>query len=505
MNLPDRFQISQTTKLLLGLGALSLIASTTNAQDTSPTPPPDKAQQAGAAKKTPRARPRPETSPKAQETEKTSDGDATGVTPVTTKNELAADADATNEELGELLEVHGVTCASCEGDTCSECKMAPLPEGGLRHPRGCDGPRCRMGDMQMHHKKMMRGVENARKSVVRVVNARERGTGFLYGTRNHVITSLAIVESGRATHVVDHNGAEIGAKIIGTDRGAGLALLELDAELSGATPLRAAKGKGAHFGHAFIIGNHYGAGQRWGVDLGKLTNGVARPVTIANGDGDALLLGSSVPETFAGAPIVAPDGRLLGVVRWAHKKRHASIATAAHRVEGFYKAKADKADEYTGHVRLRWGGGLFVFAGNESTFGGGLQMSTSVDFFDMFGLTARLAYGLGWQDRADAEGPSPILSRTYGRFIVDGIAYYRFMMPGFHGQTPISIGVGGAYVNDNGEDRVLVDENFITEDFDYDRGMLEADLQIGWLRGSFFVRPDETEDWFFTLSASMQY
>ncbi len=353
----------------------------------------------------------------------------------------------------------------------------------------------------------MKRLQNTRRSVVRVVNARKRGTGFLFGSRQHVITALDVVDSGRSTYVIDYNGAEINARIVGTDRGAGLALLELDAELSDAEPLRAAKNKGPHFGHAMVIGNHYGAGQRWGVDLNKLTNGVVQGATISSRDGDALLLGNSFPDTFAGAPVVAPNGQLLGVIRWVKKKHHSSIATSAHRVQGFYNAHGEgKNEEYLGRIRMRLGGGVIGFAGNESTFGAGLQLSSSVDFFDMFGVTMRAAYALGTQDLSDDDFTTDILSRNYGRWILDGVAYYRFLMPGFFGKkTPVSIGVGGAYVHDSGDERVLQDGTFVTNEFTYDRGMFEADLQIGWLRGSFFIRLDETDDWFFTLSASMQY
>jgi hypothetical protein len=154
--------------------------------------------------------------------------------------------------------------------------------------------------------------EHAAGSVVRVEVGAGFGAGFVFASPRHIATAFHVVALGRDIVVVFRDGRRVAADVVATDPDNDLAILQL-AEPAGAPPLVASTAPTGLGTPVLIIGHpHARKTHTDGVFKGLLGWTPSHGMILAQSD-RLLEIDGAVNVGDSGGPVLASDGRLLGV------------------------------------------------------------------------------------------------------------------------------------------------------------------------------------------------
>ncbi len=140
------------------------------------------------------------------------------------------------------------------------------------------------------------------------------GSGFVWDTDGHIITNYHVVEDAETVKVSFANGTSVGAKVIGTDPHADLAVLQVDLPASELKPLALGDSDALQVGQLTIaIGNPYGQ------DF-TMTSGIVSAVgrTILSGNSsfsipEVIQTDASINPGNSGGPLLNRQGEVIGI------------------------------------------------------------------------------------------------------------------------------------------------------------------------------------------------
>jgi hypothetical protein len=195
--------------------------------------------------------------------------------------------------------------------------------------------------------------------VVKVRRGDAWGTGFVFDTPRHVVTSYFIVNSPGDLQVVAADGAARSARVVAWSKADDLAILELD------KPISAARLEGSvepPVAGASVAVLYQPRDPKLEADE---TGGWNAPVAVFGRIGR---VGSSELDLDAhlwgrrgdlGAPVMSPTGRVVGVVSHRSEEQLRVIVTRVERVQLLLAAR-NRQGEFTRGLPLTGFGGLFV-------------------------------------------------------------------------------------------------------------------------------------------------
>lgn len=196
-------------------------------------------------------------------------------------------------------------------------------------------------------------------SVVKVRVGRVWESGFVFGTPRHVVTSYAHVIASSDVEVIGSDQRSHHARVVAWSRSADLVVLKLD-EATGAAPLQAATelpwtpAPIAVLYHPREPEWDSAEARAWSAPL-VLSGHVAR-VSPKEIDLDIGLWGR---PGDAGAPIVTPDGRVIGIVSRHSSEKLRMLATRVDRAKRLMEIRG-RQGEFSRPPTTGCFGGLFV-------------------------------------------------------------------------------------------------------------------------------------------------
>lgn len=311
------------------------------------------------------------------------------------------------------------------------------------------------------------------------------GTGFVYFSAKHVATALHVVDLGRDVRVEFPSGKHTTAEIVAVDEVHDLALLEL-AEPAAERPLvpRFEISVGAPL---LAIGNPYGDLARYSQDLEGLLNfSVSQGIVSAKSDAyvqtDAVLSPGN-----SGGPMLSCDGHVVAVADRLLESRIGFGVPVAH---------LQKLTTEIGQRRYlgRWAGrdGALGIAWHldQSTYFGP-YLGGSVVGADRFTITARIGILFAGKD----DTSEPIVERSVRRFFGELTLGWRILLFPYSFPTYVTVGAGGLFTLDRGEETRLTIDNTATPaklvaNTTSIRGggvmpIAQAVLHLGFLEGSY--------------------
>ncbi|MGK0359805.1 MAG: hypothetical protein ACI9U2_002111, partial [Bradymonadia bacterium] len=146
-------------------------------------------------------------------------------------------------------------------------------------------------------------------AVVRIFCNGIAGAGVVYGDRMQVLTAHSTVRSGRPVEVVFADGQSIDAHTVAIDSDSGLALLAL----ASAAPVEPLTVHTAPLVVGAAVHGLFPAETSWRSERKRPPALVPGTVAAVGGAGLRVALGA--PADAAGAPVLDPTGRLIGLVR----------------------------------------------------------------------------------------------------------------------------------------------------------------------------------------------
>ena len=154
------------------------------------------------------------------------------------------------------------------------------------------------------------------------------GSGFVIDDQGHVLTNQHVVDNATSVTVRFPNGDEIGAKVVGADASADVAVLELDSIPSGVTPLELGSSESLEIGDLVVaIGSPFGL-------EGTVTSGIVsalhRELTAPDGftiDG-AIQTDAAINPGNSGGPLLEARVVSWGSTRRSRPRRAATKASA---------------------------------------------------------------------------------------------------------------------------------------------------------------------------------
>jgi S1-C subfamily serine protease len=139
------------------------------------------------------------------------------------------------------------------------------------------------------------------------------GSGFLIDDEGHILTNQHVVNNAESVTVRFPNGDEVGAKVVGADASADVAVLKLDSVPSGVTPVELGSSESLEIGDLVVaIGSPFGL-------EGTVTSGIVsaldRELTAPDGftiDG-AIQTDAAINPGNSGGPLLDGQGRVVGI------------------------------------------------------------------------------------------------------------------------------------------------------------------------------------------------
>lgn len=306
----------------------------------------------------------------------------------------------------------------------------PEPPTHKRMPSRCDAAAVQ---------RVMRLAEGAAVSIEAPMS---EGLGFLFHSKQHVVTTFSMVEAGRGI-VVGQDRLE--ARVVAVDRERDLAILELERPLSG-EPLIA--GGKLRVGEPTIA-----IGRRW-VDGADELVAQTGAVTSASGS-DFTTDATHGPHAFLGAPILSCRGRVVGVATGWWDDR----ATSAAALDDL-ASRIGNQPEYTGGWSLWHPSVAFMgqiehgqTEGYEGLHRGwlGVSVGTALIGHDRWYFPMRVGISALLEPEEIQE--DPLVERRGLRAQVETGVGYRFLLS--RGFLPLYLvpKIGGAYLYDRTVER----------------------------------------------------
>ena len=142
------------------------------------------------------------------------------------------------------------------------------------------------------------------------------GSGFVYGRRGFILTNAHVVARALSIDVVDADGATHSADLIGVDRNADVAELDvadMETANAGAKPLKATSHTVAVGSSVLVIGNPFGTLPN--TVTNGLVSGTGRELTVEGTGYHNLIQTDAVSNPGnSGGPMVNPSGEVIGMV-----------------------------------------------------------------------------------------------------------------------------------------------------------------------------------------------
>lgn len=324
-------------------------------------------------------------------------------------------------------------------DTSHPKPGSPLPEplSGNSEP-----PKCEQAFIERVYKA-------TKPSVVRITRPDGGlGTGFVFHTQKYVATALHVVDLGRGVRVEFPGGRTTEAEVVAVDDDHDLAILELE-EPAEAPPLQPRWN--VEVGAPIVaIGNPYGDLARFSRELEGLLNfSVSQGIVSAKSDSyiqtDAVLSPGN-----SGGPMLTCDGQVIGV---ADRLLESRIGFGVPVIHLSHLVGKIGHRRYLGH----WTGrdpaiGIGWHIDGETTAFLGPYLGGSIVGWDRLSITVRA--GLGFAGKS-GETNEPIVGRNVTRLWGELIVGYRVLFFPYAFPTYFTIGVGGLFKLDRGEETRL--------------------------------------------------
>jgi len=274
------------------------------------------------------------------------------------------------------------------------------------------------------------------------------GTGFVFYSQKHVATALHVVDLGRGVRVEFPGGRTTDAEVVAVDEDHDLAILELE-DPAEAPPLQPRWN--VEIGAPIIaIGNPYGDLARFSRELEGLLNfSVSQGIVSAKSDSyiqtDAVLSPGN-----SGGPMLTCDGQVIGVADRLLESRIGFGVPVVHLSHLIGKIGQRR---YKGH----WTGrdaaiGIGWHIDGETASFVGPYLGGSIVGYDRVSITIRAGLGFAGKGNNTAE---PIVGRNVTRLWGELVLGYRVLFFPYAFPTYMTIGVGGLFTFDRGEETRL--------------------------------------------------
>ena len=142
---------------------------------------------------------------------------------------------------------------------------------------------------------------------------RGSGSGFVWDRRGHIVTNYHVIEDGVEFQVTLPDQQQRSAKLVGKDESKDIAVLKLDGDVSGLSPVTPGTSRDLLVGQKTIaIGNPFGFD--YTVTKG-IVSALGRKITGAGGVSirDMIQTDASINPGNSGGPLLDSSGRLIGM------------------------------------------------------------------------------------------------------------------------------------------------------------------------------------------------
>lgn len=151
-------------------------------------------------------------------------------------------------------------------------------------------------------------------AVVNITFAQGSGSGFVYDDQGHIITNNHVVENHGKLWVTFADGTMVPAKVVGTDPGSDLAVIQVDVTSAKLTPVTLGDSESLRVGQlAVAIGNPFGL-------EGTMTTGIISALGRVMPSGsssfaivDLIQTDAPINPGNSGGPLLDSAGRVVGV------------------------------------------------------------------------------------------------------------------------------------------------------------------------------------------------
>jgi putative serine protease PepD len=143
--------------------------------------------------------------------------------------------------------------------------------------------------------------------------SRAQGSGFVFDEQGHIVTNQHVVAGASAISVSFWNGAQLHARVVGTDPSTDVAVIQVDAAPSLLVPLALANSSSVKVGDAVLA-----LGSPFGLE-GTVTSGIVsalhREMTAPNNFviTDTIQTDAAINHGNSGGPLLDRRGRVIGV------------------------------------------------------------------------------------------------------------------------------------------------------------------------------------------------
>ena len=143
--------------------------------------------------------------------------------------------------------------------------------------------------------------------------ARGTGSGFIWDDMGHVVTNYHVIEDGDRFTVTFPNKERRNARLVGKDANKDIAVLKIEGDLSGLSPVRTGTSRNLQVGQKVVaIGNPFGFDHT--VTKG-IVSALGRNILGAGGVSirDMIQTDASINPGNSGGPLLDSAGRLIGM------------------------------------------------------------------------------------------------------------------------------------------------------------------------------------------------
>lgn len=177
-------------------------------------------------------------------------------------------------------------------------------------------------------------------AVVRLDTAGGVGTGFVYHSKRHIATAFHVVSAGRPITVALPEGGQRQAKVVAIDPAHDLAILEMDAPIEEVSPLVLWERDPLPIGTPVVmIGHPFSPYASREERLAGLLNWTVTTGVVSGCSTELVQTDAAVNPGNSGGPMLAPDGRVVGVVSFKLSQAEGiAFAIAANHLEQLSQA-----------------------------------------------------------------------------------------------------------------------------------------------------------------------
>jgi hypothetical protein len=248
---------------------------------------------------------------------------------------------------------------------------------------------------------------------VKVRSGDDWETGFVFGTRRHVIASRFVANESSSLEILDADQKVHEATVVAWSEPDDLVLLELSEDIA-APPLQAAP-EPPWVPQAMVVlyqpretDGDSRAAKTWSVPI-ALPGTVAR-IFPAELDIDVNLWGR--PGDY-GAPVLTQTGQVIGVVSQHGSEKRRTIAARVERATRLFALRGKQGKFSRTHKVTSFGGFQFTPIAAKHTVGGGLVVGLAYDWFAFEGLVGFYERGYRPIDDTQSEALTRLQSELY--------------------------------------------------------------------------------------------